>query len=261
MRVPISCSAVTASGAGAARVAANAPFGVGANPVAEARVPVALPSVKIQFSHRNSKAPLWRTPNCPALLIASTGTMAARLGALVMPIACWLAPEYDVPTVPTLLLDHGCSANPFQQVRPIGPIVANRTPRAFRSVSASNILEHDDVAARNEILGQGACGAVLVVDGPLDNRRVATGSRAASPRCIDVGRQANAVASRDGGTIMRLSGRDVVVASSAAGTRPAAGSSRRPPFFQSRRRSSCRRGRVRSRTSPGPVGRGRVETS
>ena len=121
MRVPSSCSAPAASGGDAALAAASTPFGVGANPVAEARRPVAFPRLKIQFSQRSSNAPLWRTPNCPALLIASTGTIAARLGALVMPMACCVAPEYDVPTVPTLPFDHGCAAIHFSRSAPSGP--------------------------------------------------------------------------------------------------------------------------------------------
>src|SRR4051794_10004193 len=100
---------MAASGKEAARCAARAPLGVWAGPVGVACVPVAFPRLKIQFSHLSSKAPLCRMPYCPALLIASTGTSAARLGALVIPTACWVAPAYDVPIIPTFPLDHGCS--------------------------------------------------------------------------------------------------------------------------------------------------------
>ena len=117
-------------------------------------VPVAFPKVKIQFSHRNSNAPLWRMPNCPALLMASTGTMAARLGALVMPMACCVAPEYDVPTVPTLPFDHGCSAIHFSRSAPSGP--SSRIGRHLPSdrYRPRTSWSNDRIATRDEVLRQ-----------------------------------------------------------------------------------------------------------
>ena len=97
----------------------------------------------------------------------------------------------DLAVGPRLLGD------PLQQVRAVWPVVANRAPFAFGAVSASNILEHDGIATRDEIFHDIVCRGVLVVDRPLDNRRKTTDYRAASSRCVNVRRQTNTVASSD----------------------------------------------------------------
>ena len=135
----------------AARAAASAPLGVGASPVADARMPVALPRREDPVQPPQLERAVMADAELSGVahsVHGHHGRKGRRIGdadGMLRGAGVRRAYRTDLAVGPRLL------GNPLQQVRAVWSIVANRTPRAFGAVSASNILEHDDIATRDEI--------------------------------------------------------------------------------------------------------------
>ena len=113
-----------------------------------------------------------------------------------MPIACCVPPEYDVPIVPTLPFDHGCSAIHFSKSAPSGP-----SSRSGRHVPSDRYLSRTSGRRPRSPEGQNTVSPrqpwCLCCRPSARQASEATGDRPAPPRCIDIRGQTHAVAGRD----------------------------------------------------------------